>query len=1212
MAAFIVCFFVILCVGTLLAQANWGGAYHSQFDSRQRYQQGLEFLYGLEGIGLDLKEAVKWFSASKESGAKVELGYLYLMGLGVRQSIGKARELWAKEARKGNEEAALALKAYDVMLDRMKSDMVTGTDLRSRERKHVIKDFKGWLEAAGNGDPESCFQLAEYLLLDQQIPEGIRWMEAAAERKHLRAGTYLYVFHSLGWGMEKDQAQAKKWFTSSEKALTAAAAGGDAEAIFGLYELYDAAREMEPERKIKTDPHELLVQSARTGLAEAQYRLGNRYLQDFFEMVTEFNKDPQQEPGETKSDQRLPLILTGHGLFNPATQTRLEAVSWLRLAGCQNSVKARILLGWIHAWDTNTGQSKHQALKWLQLFDNDITALDCAQLGDAYLGNTINTSLTTPSGWRTMVSLDQPVLGIGSIKMLAPALRYYHRSASLGLPYAMFALGMCHLRGTGVRQSKTAAAKWLSQAAEAGHPKSQFMISRMHGRGVDVKRDKAKEMKWLLAAARNGIPEAARQLAWKQVFGEKGKRNKKLARQWLKQAADSGSPEAAEELGMFEVIWPAGAGSPEVQYDLGMRFLEGDRVRKNRLTATTWFNQAASQGYEPAREAISVNFLRMTRDQLLDIELTGDAEALYALGRRSQSGIDIVEDVDLAFRCYSKAARLGHAGAMFELGECYLFDEGCERDKARALEWFGNAVVKWRLGLIYEFGWGGKAEYGKAVRWLREAACLGEPRAQAELGHLLFLGIGTERDIQAAKHWWQQSAKQGYLKGKLALQAFKIYQTRMTLTQSELEDLPLAEKLPDDAISKGSLKREAEEGDARAQYYYGRIEYDELELWDGYGSFMAALTSRGLPWYTVISWLRLSSYQGFTNARLLLANIHRKGHGIRHDPDIATKVLTLFEGHETSIDYAILGDALTKDYDTLWKRQAEGDECESWLKDRQEAFQVKRFQIGISKNLPLAVKYLRKAAEFGYPASMYALGKCYLDGEGIGRDATEAIKWLKQAAELGYSRASYDVGSMYYNGDGVEMDKTEAFKWFHKSAEAGDNDAMFFVGKMYLEGDGTEQNHEEAFKWFNQAEKREAELYRGYCYFHGWGVKRDGNKALEEWSQCYFYYGQIAGEVMYHKGLIYLEGLDVEQDTEKAVAYFIKAAEYKSEEARKKLEELGVEYDVDDESFRHQNFERIKDIEREWRREHPQSQPKPPRQDDSDSDNPGDPDYVPF
>lgn len=62
MAAFIFCFFVILCVGTLLAQANWGGAYHSQFDSRQRYQQGLELLYGLEGIGLNLKEAVKWFS----------------------------------------------------------------------------------------------------------------------------------------------------------------------------------------------------------------------------------------------------------------------------------------------------------------------------------------------------------------------------------------------------------------------------------------------------------------------------------------------------------------------------------------------------------------------------------------------------------------------------------------------------------------------------------------------------------------------------------------------------------------------------------------------------------------------------------------------------------------------------------------------------------------------------------------------------------------------------------------------------------------------------------------------------------------------------------------------------------------------------------------------------------------------------------------------
>jgi len=39
MAAFIVCLFVILCAGTLLAQANWADSYHkAQTGGSERYR----------------------------------------------------------------------------------------------------------------------------------------------------------------------------------------------------------------------------------------------------------------------------------------------------------------------------------------------------------------------------------------------------------------------------------------------------------------------------------------------------------------------------------------------------------------------------------------------------------------------------------------------------------------------------------------------------------------------------------------------------------------------------------------------------------------------------------------------------------------------------------------------------------------------------------------------------------------------------------------------------------------------------------------------------------------------------------------------------------------------------------------------------------------------------------------------------------------------
>ena len=58
--------------------------------------------------------------------------------------------------------------------------------------------------------------------------------------------------------------------------------------------------------------------------------------------------------------------------------------------------------------------------------------------------------------------------------------------------------------------------------------------------------------------------------------------------------------------------------------------------------------------------------------------------------------------------------------------------------------------------------------------------------------------------------------------------------------------------------------------------------------------------------------------------------------------------------------------------------------------------------------------------------AMYELYKCYLKGKGVEEDFEEAIKWLKEAAECGYPEACCEYGRRLKHGDGVEKDPKKA------------------------------------------------------------------------------------------------------------------------------------------------------------------------------------------
>jgi hypothetical protein len=65
---------------------------------------------------------------------------------------------------------------------------------------------------------------------------------------------------------------------------------------------------------------------------------------------------------------------------------------------------------------------------------------------------------------------------------------------------------------------------------------------------------------------------------------------------------------------------------------------------------------------------------------------------------------------------------------------------------------------------------------------------------------------------------------------------------------------------------------------------------------------------------------------------------------------------------------------------------------------------------------------LRKRAEAGVADAQYKLGRMYLSGDGVPKDAAEAAKWHTKAADQGFAAAVFALGVMYAEGEGVPKD----------------------------------------------------------------------------------------------------------------------------------------------------------------------------------------------
>jgi TPR repeat protein len=315
----------------------------------------------------------------------------------------------------------------------------------------------------------------------------------------------------------------------------------------------------------------------------------------------------------------------------------------------------------------------------------------------------------------------------------------------------------------------------------------------------------------------------------------------------------------------------------------------------------------------------------------------------------------------------------------------------------------------------------------------------------------------------------------------------------------------------DNTKTEDKLRKDAEQGDAEAQYNLG-VRYAE-------GRGVAQNDAQAVIWF------RKAAEQGLAEAQFSLGFMYENDIGVAKDEAQAV----------------------------TWYRKA-----------AEQGYALAQFNLGlmyvkgrgVAKDDAQAVIWYRKAAEQGDAEAQYNLGVRYAEGLGVAKDDAQAVTWTRKAAEQGEAKAQFNLGVRYAEGLGVATDKAQAVTWFRKAAEQGLAKAQFNLGVRYAEGRGVAKDDAQAVTWFRKAAEQglaKAQFALGLMYAKGLGVIKDDAQAATWFRKAA---EQGLAKAQFALGLMYEYGQGVAKDEAQAVTWFRKAAEQGDAEAQRQLEKI--------------------------------------------------------
>lgn len=277
---------------------------------------------------------------------------------------------------------------------------------------------------------------------------------------------------------------------------------------------------------------------------------------------------------------------------------------------------------------------------------------------------------------------------------------------------------------------------------------------------------------------------------------------------------------------------------------------------------------------------------------------------------------------------------------------------------------FGNDTAQYRVGLMYQLGYGVEEDNYKAVYWYKKAAKNGNPDAQENLANMYFAGIGTAKDSDKAIYWHEQAANNG---DKFALNSLgsiyyygsndgklkpsyesAIYWYKKSATQND----NIAELVNMAALKLGYMY---EQGLGTEQDY-----------------------KQAMYWYQKVAESTNSNFIDQHIAQTKIGLLYLNGNGVQKDTDTAKKWFLLA--------------AKQNDADAL-------------------------FQLGLlafkNQNFNEAIKLYVKSSDLGSSDASLMLGHLYYNGIGVNKNLEISYQYYKKAVSQGSKLAKDAIGPLF-------------------------------------------------------------------------------------------------------------------------------------------------------------------------------------------------------
>ena len=542
-------------------------------------------------------------------------------------------------------------------------------------------------------------------------------------------------------------------------------------------------------------------------------------------------------------------------------------------------------------------------------------------------------------------------------------------------------------------------------------------------------------------------------------------------------------------------LWQLAAnnGHIDAQLSVAHHFHYGLGVAKSEETALFWYDKAAAQGNEMARDrAETLRALQQSEESQAAAQVKAERQELFDIMARAYEAYKN-QNYSQARTMWKSAADKGDPMAMHNIGWLHESAKLGENDYYEAVAWYEKAAALqlpeayMRLGDHYYQGYHLTKSYEKARDYYLKAARQGMPEAMysagaalVNLGHqdagydwiykaaekdypkaLLHLGYAhdegkgplfgevegqVEQSYSLAKSYYTKLANMGDPQGMFYLgmlyrmgngvpksedmaQHWFLKAARLGGMSGKIHLNKSNEKLLN-SEDLTALKAEAATGNVSAQALLG------LSYLEGtHGTRSPSLAEH---------WLTKASNAGNNDARFGLVTMTLREGGVSANPEAARdQLLSLLEDDAVvpwQIEHWVLelGENHVQLAEPLMKAAADHEQAsETLLLAAGIYFRNRSFYTQDASKKPAYkdahINYLMRAANKGYVEAEFFLGAAY-----SGEDDEKARYWYEKAAEKGHTTAMKQLGFMYEFGEGVSKDLEKATQLYQQAADLGD------------------------------------------------------------------------------------------------------------------------------------------------------------------------------